>query len=253
MAPEQARGETIDYRADLFSLGSTLYAACAGHPPFRAETPLAALRRVCDDEPRPLRALNPDVPPWLEVIVARLMSKDPAQRYQTATEVADLLARCLAHVQQPLVSPLPAGLDSHEPQRARPRSARRYGAILVIAVTVALATGSIVYMSSWAALQLATGERAKHSIPLSAHSASDDQVPQVGSADVQRLIDQARSRAQMIEAKLLSHRESSGRDFVSERSHAIAERAEALAREIIPDHVVPSNATNSLTIPNQRR
>jgi serine/threonine-protein kinase len=253
MAPEQARGETTDYRADLFSLGSTLYATCAGHPPFRAETPLAALRRVCDDEPRPLRAINPDVPRWLEAIVARLMSKDPARRYQTAIEVSELLARCLAHVQQPLVSPLPAALDSPKPQRARPRLARRYGAILAIALAVALTTGSIIYVSTWAALQLATGERANLSSPLSTHRTSNDQVPQLGSADVQRLIDQARNRAQMIEADLRSHRESSGRDVVSERSHAIAVRAEALAREIIPDHIVPTNATNSLTIPNQRR
>ena len=102
MAPEQASGETIDHRADLFSLGSTLYAMCAGHPPFRAETPLAVLRRVCDHEPRPLREINPEVPAWLEAIVARLTAKDPARRFQTATEVADLLERCLAHVQQPL-------------------------------------------------------------------------------------------------------------------------------------------------------
>ena len=62
MAPEQARGEATDHRADLFSLGSTLYAMCTGHPPFRAETPLAVLRRVSDDEPRPLRAHQPGGP-----------------------------------------------------------------------------------------------------------------------------------------------------------------------------------------------
>ncbi len=67
MAPEQASGEAVDHRADLFSLGSTLYAMCTGHPPFRAESPLVVLRRVCDDEPRPLRELNPEVPAWLEV------------------------------------------------------------------------------------------------------------------------------------------------------------------------------------------
>ena len=49
MAPEQARGEAVDARADLFSLGSVLYAMCTGHPPFRAETTLAVLRRICDD------------------------------------------------------------------------------------------------------------------------------------------------------------------------------------------------------------
>ena len=62
MAPEQAHGDGVDHRADLFSLGSVLYAMCAGRPPFRAETTVAVLRRVCDEMPRPLRELNPDVP-----------------------------------------------------------------------------------------------------------------------------------------------------------------------------------------------
>src|SRR5436190_16885923 len=70
MAPEQARGEAVDHRADLFSLGSTLYAMCAGHAPFRADSSLAVLRRVIEDEPRPLRAVNPDVPAWLATVVA---------------------------------------------------------------------------------------------------------------------------------------------------------------------------------------
>src|SRR5262249_38197920 len=58
MAPEQARGETIDHRADLFSLGSVLYACCTGQPPFRGSTALAVLRQVSDDPPRSVRSLN---------------------------------------------------------------------------------------------------------------------------------------------------------------------------------------------------
>jgi serine/threonine protein kinase len=74
MAPEQASGATVDHRADLFSLGCTLYAALAGRPPFRAETPLGVIRRVCDDRHRPIREANPDVPAWLETVVDRLLS-----------------------------------------------------------------------------------------------------------------------------------------------------------------------------------
>src|SRR5581483_6609315 len=55
MAPEQARGEALDHRADLFSLGSVLYAMCTGRPPFRAATSLAVLRRVADEPPRPVQ------------------------------------------------------------------------------------------------------------------------------------------------------------------------------------------------------
>ena len=65
MSPEQARGEAVDHRSDLFSLGSVLYFMCTGHPPFRADSTPAVLRRVCDDRPRPLREVNPDVPDWL--------------------------------------------------------------------------------------------------------------------------------------------------------------------------------------------
>src|SRR5262249_15234818 len=82
MAPEQARAEPIDHRADLFSLGSVLYALCAGRPPFSASSPLAVLRSVSDEEPTPLRVVNPEVPVWLEGVIARLMAKDPADRFQ---------------------------------------------------------------------------------------------------------------------------------------------------------------------------
>ena len=105
MAPEQARGEPVDARSDLFSLGAVLYAMAAGRPPFRADSAMAVLKRVCDDRHRPIRELNPDVPDWLEAMIDRLLAKDPADRFQTATEVADLLERGLAHVQQPTAVP----------------------------------------------------------------------------------------------------------------------------------------------------
>ena len=114
MAPEQARGEATDHRADLFSLGSTLYAMCTGLPPFRAETPVAVLRRVSDDVPRPIRQLNPEIPDWLEAIVERLHAKDPADRFASASELADLLGQCLAHVQEPLTVAAGLGADPGE-------------------------------------------------------------------------------------------------------------------------------------------
>jgi len=93
MAPEQAQDEPIDHRADLFSLGSVLYALCTGRPPFRAPTSLAILQRVCEEKPRPIREINPDVPPWLCDVIDRLQAKKPADRFATAQEVADLLER----------------------------------------------------------------------------------------------------------------------------------------------------------------
>ena len=115
MAPEQARGKALDPRTDLFSLGSVLYAMATGHPPFRAETSMAVLHRVCEDTPRPIRALNPEIPAWLETIIERLHAKDPAHRFGTAAEVATLLNDCLAHVQDPARFALPK-LPTRKPQ-----------------------------------------------------------------------------------------------------------------------------------------
>src|SRR5262249_34186973 len=99
MAPEQAHGDRLDHRADLFALGSVLSLMCTGRPPFRARTTLAVLKQVAEDEPRPMREVIPEVPEWLCAIVARLHAKDPAARLQTAREVADLLAACEAKLQ----------------------------------------------------------------------------------------------------------------------------------------------------------
>ena len=101
MSPEQARGDPVDQRSDLFSLGSVLYAMCTGRAPFRADTTLAVLRKVSDEPPPPIRERNPEVPDRLIAIVGRLMVKDPAGRYPSAAEVARVLVEYLAEVQQP--------------------------------------------------------------------------------------------------------------------------------------------------------
>ncbi len=107
MSPEQAQGHPVDPRSDLFSLGSVLYAMCTGRSPFRAESTMGCLRRVCDDTPRPIREVSPDIPTWLVAIIERLLAKNPDDRYQTAEEVAEVLGQGLAHVQDPGSKPRP--------------------------------------------------------------------------------------------------------------------------------------------------
>ena len=139
MAPEQARGELIDHRCDLFSLGSVFYAMCTGHSPFRAETTMAVLRRICEDSPTPVRQVNADVPEWLAEIIDKLHAKDPAERFQSATEVAELLERHLAHCQQPMTVPMPPPLGYRSPaaRAARRRFYRRLaGSLLVLAAGI---------------------------------------------------------------------------------------------------------------------
>src|SRR5262245_3785557 len=96
MAPEQAAGEPIDSRSDLFSLGSVLYEMCTGRPAFRALTTVAVIKRVCDETPRPIREVNPDIPEALCQVIDRLHAKKPADRPASAKEVADRLAGLLA-------------------------------------------------------------------------------------------------------------------------------------------------------------
>ncbi len=123
MSPEQARGDAVDARSDLFSLGSVLYTMATGHPPFRAGNPLAVLRRISDDDPRPIRAVNAEIPAWLAAIIMRLLSKHPSDRYESASAVAELLGQCLAHVQGSDRSAPPALLA--RPGLVAPRVARR--------------------------------------------------------------------------------------------------------------------------------
>lgn len=99
MSPEQASGQRIDQRSDLFSLGCVLYAMCAGQPPFRADSVAAIVRKICDATPQPLREIDPQVPDWLAEIIDRLLAKDPNERIQTAAEVAQLLGGALARLQ----------------------------------------------------------------------------------------------------------------------------------------------------------
>src|SRR5262249_16179853 len=108
MSPEQAAGGAVDYRSDLFSLGSVLYTMCTGHAPFRASGTMAVMKRVIEDTPRPVRELNPEIPDWLEAIIAKLHAKKPEDRFQSAKEVAELLEQHLAHLQQPSQGPMPA-------------------------------------------------------------------------------------------------------------------------------------------------
>lgn len=103
MSPEQARGETVDHRSDLFSLGSVMYAAATGHSPFRSETVFGVIKRVCESTARPIRETNPAIKGWLCDFIERLHSKDPAHRFQTAQQVSDLLSEELAYLQSPAI------------------------------------------------------------------------------------------------------------------------------------------------------
>jgi len=95
MSPEQAAGEQIDPRSDLFGLGCVIYALVAGKSPFHGVHALEIARKLADFVPSPLHEVDPRVPHSLSNLVCRLLEKSPNARYQTAAEVRDLLQQHL--------------------------------------------------------------------------------------------------------------------------------------------------------------
>ncbi|HEY2251223.1 MAG TPA: protein kinase, partial [Planctomycetaceae bacterium] len=138
MSPEQARGEGLDHRSDLFSLGCVLYEMATGVSPFKAESTIATLRRLMDEPPRPLASHSPELPHWFVQIVERLLEKDPSRRFGSATEVSELLAGCLAHLQQPATVPLPAGLALAPTTNRRPFPSSLKRGVFVMLATLAV-------------------------------------------------------------------------------------------------------------------
>jgi eukaryotic-like serine/threonine-protein kinase len=95
LSPEQARGERVDARSDLYSAGCLLYELLTGRPPFTGDSPVAIAYQHVREAPVPPSQVDPDVPPWADAIVLKAMMKDPADRYQSAGEMRNDLQRAL--------------------------------------------------------------------------------------------------------------------------------------------------------------
>lgn len=100
MAPEQIRGERLDARGDLFSLGCVMYYMLVGYSPFQGRTQAETIHKILDSSPPRLSDLDPSIPPVLADIIVRLLHKNPDERYQSALEVADVLKRLLVQLNQ---------------------------------------------------------------------------------------------------------------------------------------------------------
>ena len=91
MSPEQARGEVLDARSDLFALGVVLYEMATGQVPFHGATSALVFVQLLSQQPEPVRELNPGIPKELERIIFKLLAKDRNARYQSAADVVDAM------------------------------------------------------------------------------------------------------------------------------------------------------------------
>jgi serine/threonine protein kinase len=149
MAPEQARGQPVDHRCDLFALGCVLYRMATGRVPFQGDSAYGVIVAVVSEEPAKPRAVNPDVPPELEALILALLEKDPANRPASAAAVVAELKRLAARLNSTekldLPPPDPAAGDATAAwsdgadTAARPRRTR-----LVVAGLAAVAVFGLV-------------------------------------------------------------------------------------------------------------
>ncbi len=140
MAPEQVRdAKSVDARTDIYGLGSTLYEALSGRPPHLGKTPAEVYWRVLNEDPVPLRKLDPRIDPALDRIAAHALEKDPARRYPTAEAMADDLRRHLSG--QGILAPAPSTF------RRVARRARAHPAVATLAGV--LAGVVVIGLSAW--------------------------------------------------------------------------------------------------------
>src|SRR5512135_3346361 len=96
LSPEQARGERVDARSDLYSTGCLLYELLTGRPPFTGDSPVAIAYQHVREDPLPPSRVNGDVPPGVDAVVLKAMAKNPANRYPSAAEMAADIERALS-------------------------------------------------------------------------------------------------------------------------------------------------------------
>jgi serine/threonine-protein kinase len=130
MSPEQVAGKRADHRCDLFSLGVVLYEALTGEAPFQGESLHNIMYQILNSTPPAPSERNPDLPPIVDLVVAKALAKDPEQRYQSAKEMIDDLRECALEAQRrSSTQPLRNG-DQPAPQA--PGAAHRHDKIFAI-------------------------------------------------------------------------------------------------------------------------
>jgi beta-lactam-binding protein with PASTA domain/tRNA A-37 threonylcarbamoyl transferase component Bud32 len=118
LSPEQARGERVDARSDLYSAGCLLYELLTGRPPFTGDSPVAIAYQHVRENPIPPSRIDPDIPRWADAVVLKAMAKAPADRYQSAAEMRADLQRAAQGMPVSAVAP-PTRMDVYGPGTQR--------------------------------------------------------------------------------------------------------------------------------------
>jgi serine/threonine-protein kinase len=168
MSPEQAEGVEVDHRSDLYALGIVLYQILVGRVPFRGTTPHATLHAVIYEPPPPPRFINPQIPPAVEAVILKAISKQPEQRYQRGADLASALKAASASPHAVPVPPQPSAL----PQDRGPATVaapRRSPLVWVVAGVAVILVAMLLILG----LLIATGGRqGKTPVPVTTESVS---------------------------------------------------------------------------------
>ncbi len=135
MSPEQARGESVDFRSDQFSFGAVLYEMLSGRRPFQGASAAETMAAIIRDEPEPLATLDPKLPTQVDWLVQRCLSKDPEERYSSTRDLAKELKGLRLHLSEAVSA-------AERRSRETPRLHRR-GPVWVVAAGSALAAVAV--------------------------------------------------------------------------------------------------------------
>jgi serine/threonine-protein kinase len=177
LSPEQARGEPVDARSDVYAAGCVLYELICGHPPFVGDNPVSVAYQHVREDPRPPSMINPDVTPDIDAVVLKALAKNPLNRYQSAAEMrADLLRAAAGRrvMATPVMTPqetmamaaaatrqlspptrsIPPARVGDSRQRRRSPWVPALLAMLGVLAVVALVTGLLMYRNNAATIEV---------------------------------------------------------------------------------------------------